>query len=503
MVFDKREAGVLLPIFSLPSKYGIGTFGKEAYNFIDKLKKAKQSYWQVLPHGPTGFGDSPYQSYSTFSGNSYFIDLELLQEKNLLTKEECESINWGEDEGYVDYDAVSKGREILLRKAFERDNYKSSDEYKEFIRTNNYWLEDYALFMALKDENNQKPWYLWTTEEKMREETAINKSKKRLNGKIEYYIYIQFLFFSQWRNLKQYANENNIKIIGDIPIYVSLDSADVWANKHLFDLDENGKPNQVAGCPPDAFSETGQLWGNPVYIWAEHKNDNYRWWISRLKAIFDMYDVIRIDHFRGFEKFYAIPSNHKTAENGKWEQGPGLDLFKEIKNKLGDVKIIAEDLGYITSEVRKLLKDTGYPGMKVMQFAFKKGVNSEYLLHNHIKNCVVYTGTHDNQTSKSWYEDMTWEEKNYAGQYMGFYTEVWDKNRFIRHTMSSPANLVIVPIQDYIELGDEARINTPSTVENNWKWRLKIDQFDDECCRYMAYISNLYYRDNRENQIKK
>ncbi len=495
MVFEKRQAGVLLPVFSLPSKYGIGTFGKEAYKFIDNLKKAKQSYWQVLPHGPTGYADSPYQSYSSFAGNPYFIDLELLQEKNLITKEECDNFIWFTDENYIDYDKVSEGRAILLRKAFERDNYIEILEYKNFIKENSYWINDYALFMALRDENDKKSWHLWKTSEKMREEKAIKDAEKRLEKEINYYIYVQYLFFSQWSALKKYANENGIQIIGDIPIYLSLESSDVWANRRLFELNSDGEPKRVAGCPPDEFAKTGQLWGNPLYLWNVHKKDKFKWWISRMRAIFNMYDVVRIDHFRGFEKFYSIPADAETAENGEWVNGPGIELFNTIKSELGDVKIIAEDLGYITPEVRKLLNDTGYPGMKVMQFAFKKGVNSEYLLHNHIKNCVVYTGTHDNQTSKSWFEGMSWEERNYTGQYMGFYTEEWDKNRFIRHTMSSTANLVIVPLQDYLELGDEARINTPSTVENNWQWRLKQNQFDDECCRYMAYIANLYYRD--------
>ncbi len=497
MVFEKRQTGVLLPVFSLPSRYGIGTFGKEAYNFIDKLKAGKQSYWQVLPHGPTGFGDSPYQAYSTFAGNAYFIDLEMLIEEGLLTREECDSCNWGENPAAVDYEAIAANRSKMLKLAFERDTEVSdTTEYKQFVKHNEYWLPDYALYMALRDENG-KSWLEWKKEEKNKEETAMEAAKQRLSKEIGYYFYVQYLFFKQWASLKKYANKNGIELIGDIPIYISLDSSDVWSNRHLFDLKKDGSPKEVAGCPPDAFSKTGQLWGNPLYLWKVHKEENFAWWVSRMKAIFEMYDVVRIDHFRGFEKFYSIPAKDETAENGKWKKGPGIDLFNAIKKALGDVKIIAEDLGTITPGVRKLLDETGYPGMKIIQFSFTKGVESDYLLHNHIKNCVVYAGTHDNQTSKGWFDSLTWEEKNYAGQYMMFYTEEWEKNRFIRHTLSSVANLVIIPIQDYLELGDEARVNTPGTAVNNWKWRLLPEQFDDETCRYMDYVATLYYRDNK------
>ncbi|MBR5252090.1 MAG: 4-alpha-glucanotransferase [Oscillospiraceae bacterium] len=497
MVFKTRQAGVLLPVFSLPSKYGIGTFGKEAYDFIDKLKMGKQSYWQVLPHGPTGFGDSPYQPYSTFAGNAYFIDLEMLIEEGLLAAYEVEECDWGSDPASVDYDAIAKSRFKMLRLAYSRDDrYADSDEYKKFTAHNAYWLEDYALYMALRDEKG-KSWLEWDKAEKLKEEKAMAQAKVRLADDIEFYRYVQYLFFSQWAKLKAYANKNGIELIGDIPIYLSLDSADVWSNRHLFDLKKDGHPKEVAGCPPDAFSATGQLWGNPLYLWKVHKEENFRWWVSRMKAIFEMYDVVRIDHFRGFEKFYSIPAKDTTAENGKWKKGPGIDLFNAIKAELGDVKIIAEDLGTITPGVKKLLDETGYPGMKVMQFAFTKGVESDYLLHKHVQNCVVYAGTHDNQTSKGWFDSLTWEEKNYAGQYMMFYTEEWEKNRFIRHTLSSVANLVIIPIQDYLELGDEARVNTPGTAVNNWKWRLLPEQFDDETCRYMDYVLTLYYRDNK------
>ena len=489
-----RAAGILLSISSLPGEYGIGCFSKSAYDFVDWLKEAGQTYWQILPLGPTSYGDSPYQSFSTFAGNPYYISLEALINEGVLTKEECDAADLGNKPNDISYHKLYDHRYPLLRLAYERSQISENPDYIKFANENDWWLSDYALFMAVKDRFDGKPWTDWAEDIRLRYPNAMDYYRRELYFDIEFQKYLQFKFFEQWHQLKAYANSKGIQIIGDIPIYVAMDSADAWAHPELFQLDEKNVPIAVAGCPPDGFSATGQLWGNPLYAWKVHKEEGFKWWVSRVKALFEMYDVVRIDHFRGFEKFYSIPAKDETAENGKWKTGPGIDLFNAIKAELGDVKIIAEDLGHITAGVRKLLDETGYPGMKIMQFAFTKGVESDYLLHNHIKNCVVYTGTHDNQTAKGWYESLTWEEQNYSGQYMMFYTEVWEKNRFIRHTLSSPANLAIVSLQDYLELGDEARINTPGTAVNNWKWRLTPEQFDDETCRYMAYVTELYYR---------
>ncbi|MEG0019843.1 MAG: 4-alpha-glucanotransferase, partial [Oscillospiraceae bacterium] len=456
---------------------------------------ARQGYWQVLPQGPTSYGDSPYQSFSTFAGNPYFIDLVKLIDQGLLMKWECDECYFGDNQNYIDYKALYDTRLGLLKRAFDRADISQDENYASFKKENEFWLEDYALYMAIKTDNGGVSWQEWQRPLKTRQPQALENAGQRLSREVEFYRYIQFLFFEQWNRLKRYANDSGIEIIGDLPIYVALDSADVWANPELFHLDEDFAPIEVAGCPPDAFSMTGQLWGNPLYDWQQHTKTGFSWWLKRIKSTLTMYDVVRIDHFRGFDEYYAIPYGSETAERGVWKKAPGEELFQAIKQQLGQARIIAEDLGVITPTVKSLLAKTGYPGMKVMQFAFYKGCNSDYLLHNHIKNSVVYTGTHDNRTSKGWFCDMSWIDKNYAGQYMGFATEEWDKNRFLRHVMSSPANLVIVPIQDYMELGDEARINTPSTMGNNWKWRMSKGQFTPDICRYMAYITRLYFRE--------
>ena len=494
MIFEERKAGVLLPVFSLPSAYGIGTFGTQAYRFVDLLHQAKQSYWQVLPQGATSYRDSPYQSFSTFAGNPYFIDLELLIEKGVITKADCDSLFFGDDENYIDYKAMYENRYKLLRIAFANDCSRQSKEYIEFKEQSDFWLSDYALFMAVKDKNNGSPWYLWQDAERLKQPFCMENLHRELSEDIEFYKYLQYLFFAQWRALKSYANQKGIQIIGDIPIYVALDSADVWADKNLFMLDDNGLPTMVAGCPPDGFSATGQLWGNPLYNWQQHQNTNFAWWIKRVEQTFQMYDVVRIDHFRGFDEFYAIPFGNSTAEKGIWLKAEGQQLFDTVNRRLGNVKIIAEDLGHITESVRKLLRQTGYPGMKVMQFAFSKDYESSYLLHNHIKNCVVYTGTHDNQTSKGWFYSLSTEDRNYAAQYMGFCDENWSADKFLKHTLSSCANLVIIPMQDYLDIGNEGRINTPSTIEKNWRWRMSKTLFTQETAEYMANLAKLYYR---------
>ena len=362
----KRGSGVLLPVSSIPSKYGIGAFSKEAYDFVDKLAKGGQQYWQILPLGATGYGDSPYQSFSTFAGNPYYIDLEALIEEGLLTAEECDSVDFGGDERTVDYEKIYFNRFDVLRKAYERSEHKTTDEYKEFIKKNKDWLEDYALYMAVKNSMEGKSWIEWDEDIRMRQPEAITRYKKELKDEIDFYKFQQYKFAQQWTKLKSYANENGVKIIGDIPIYVAFDSADAWAGPELFQFDEAGYPTGVAGCPPDAFSATGQLWGNPLYKWEYHKETGYKWWIKRIAYCFDLYDVVRIDHFRGFDEYYDIPYGDKTAENGCWRKGPGIDLFKAMNKKLGEREIIAEDLGFLTDTVLQLLEDTGYPGMKVL-----------------------------------------------------------------------------------------------------------------------------------------
>lgn len=499
----KRESGILFPISSLPSKYGIGCFSMEAYEFVDFLVESGQRYWQILPLGPTGFGDSPYQSFSTFAGNPYFISPENLIEDGLLTKEECDSIDWGSDPEKVDYGALYNGRFNLLKKAYDRFKVTEdqNEEYQEFLKKQSYWLEDYCLFMALKLENNGKPWTEWDLLYKNRVETAVTMLDAVIQETVDFFRFQQFEFMSQWTRLKNYANAHGVKIIGDIPFYVAFDSADTWSHPELFQFDEDLNPVSVAGCPPDAFSATGQLWGNPVYNWEYNKNTKYKWWISRIARCYEFYDVIRIDHFRGFDEYYAIPAKDETAENGKWEKGPGMDLFNAVREELGDVQIIAEDLGYITPSVRKLLKDSGFPGMKVLQFAFDGSENSEYLPYKHIRNCVVYTGTHDNETSRSWIEHLNDHDRDYVRRYIhsehtDYGAFVWD---FIREAYRSVADLCIVPLQDYLVLDNSARINCPAVGEGNWQWRLKPHFLSSELSKSIYDLTKLYGRLPKED----
>ena len=479
---SERAAGILMPISSLPSEYGIGCFSKSAYEFVDWLKKAGQSYWQILPLGPTSYGDSPYQSFSTFAGNPYFISLEALVEEGVLTKAECEAVDWGKAKGSIDYKKIYEGRYPLLRKAYERSKIHENAEYQKFVEENSWWLSDYALFMAVKDRFDGVEWKLWADDIKLRWGPAMDYYREELYFDIEFQQYMQFKFYEQWMQLKAYANKKEIQIIGDIPIYVAMDSADTWAHPELFQLDEENVPVAVAGCPPDGFSATGQLWGNPLYRWGYHKETGYQWWISRLAYVFRLYDVVRIDHFRGFDEYFSIPYGAETAVDGHWEKGPGMDLFRTMKETLGNLPIIAEDLGFLTDTVRQLLKDSGYPGMKVLEFAFVAGEGSDYLPHNYDKNCVVYTGTHDNDTLQGWYQTLSEEDKEMTKEYLNNpYTpdeEVhWD---FISLAMRSVADTCIIPVQDYLGLGNKARINTPSTLGGNWMWRMKKGAFTDE-----------------------
>lgn len=491
-----RRNGMLLPIASLPSPYGIGGFSKEAYEFIDLLEETGQKLWQILPLGPTSYGDSPYQSFSTFAGNPYFIDLDTLAEKGWLTKEACEASDYGDNESYIDYGRIYNSRFVLLKQAFLNSDILSDEKFTEFCKANQHWLPDYALYMALKNQNDGKSWIEWEEEIRLRKPEAVEYYKKELEEECNFYEFLQYEFHEQWTKVKEYAHEKGIQIVGDVPIYVAFDSADTWANPELFQLDEKNLPLGVAGCPPDAFSATGQLWGNPLYNWAYHKKTGYDWWLKRIAYCFDLYDIVRIDHFRGFDEYYSIPYGDETAVNGHWEKGPGMDLFNTVKEKLGELDIIAEDLGFLTESVFQLLKDSGYPGMKVLQFAFDPSEDSDYLTYKYQRNCVVYTGTHDNDTTAGWFEKLSDGDKEVALRYMNsFYTpkeeQHWD---LIALAMRSTADTCIIPVQDFLGLGSEARINMPSTLGDNWKWRMTKGAFSEELKEKIHRMTKLYGR---------
>lgn len=491
-----RESGVLLPIASLPTKYGIGGFSKEAYDFVDWLKKTGCHYWQILPLGPTGYGDSPYQSISTFAGNPYFIDLEELIKAGLLTKKECAEADYGDDPRFIDYGKIYNTRLKLLKKAYLKSNHKKDKAYVKFCEENAYWLDDYALFVTLKNDHNGACWAEWEEDIKTRKAAAVKAAVKKYADEIDFYKFNQYMFNTQWMKLKTYANDLGIKIIGDIPIYVAFDSADAWANQKLFEFDSDGNPTEVAGCPPDGFSADGQLWGNPIYNWTYHKRTGFKWWISRVSHCFDLYDVVRVDHFRGFDEFYAIPAGESTAKNGKWKKGPGMALFNAITDAIGEKPIIAEDLGFLTDGVKKLLSDSGFPGMKVLQFAFYPHDPSIYLMHNHIENSVVYTGTHDNDTTKSWFEHLNDEEKNFVAEYLGT-GKIAPKDAawtLIRAAFRSVSNLAIVPMQDFLNAGSEARLNAPSTFGSNWRWRILAKECSPELADKIARMNWMYQR---------
>lgn len=491
-----RKSGILLPISALKSKYGIGAFSKDAYEFVDFLKEAGQSYWQILPLGPTGFGDSPYQSFSSFAGNPYFISLEALITEGLLTDEECSILDCDKDKRFIEYEKIYKNKIKLLKIAFKRTHLQNDDRYFAFVSENVRWLEDYALFMALKDYYGGLPWYEWDVDVKMHQAKALEEYTIRLQREVDFWKYTQFVFFNQWNDLKEYANERDIKIIGDIPFYVAYDSVDAWSNSAIFELDTNKEPINVAGCPPDGFSPNGQLWGNPLYKWEILKETGYKWWIYRVEHSFKLYDVLRIDHFRGFDEYYSIPYESKTAKNGKWVKGPSKDLFDKIKEKLGKKQIIAEDLGFVTDSVKELLDHCEFPGMKIFQFAFDErdtGAQNDYLPHNYEENSVSYTGTHDNPTIVSWFFEITDKERKMVRSYLcDFHTPDCDINLPIIGTlMRSNSNLVIIPLQDYLGYDSRARINKPSTVGSNWTWRTIGEDFSKELKEIIYNITKL------------
>ena len=493
----KRANGILLPISSLPSQYGIGAFDQEAYRFVNQLKEAGQKYWQILPLGPTGYGDSPYQSFSTFAGNPYLISLQEFIEQGVLTKEECDAIDFTGHPNYIEYEKLYRGRFPLLRRAFERSDVMKNQEFWKFVDEKKNWLEDYALFMAIKDLKNGIAFTEWEEEIRLRKPEALQKYREICKDDVLFYEFLQFEFSRQWSKLKTYANEQGIQIIGDIPIYVSADSADAWANPELFQFDENCIPIAVAGCPPDGFSATGQLWGNPLYDWSIHEETGFEWWIQRIQSCIGWYDLIRIDHFRGFDEYYSIPYGSPNAVGGHWEKGPGISIFSRLEERLGELNIIAEDLGFLTDTVRNLLKDTGFPGMKVLQFAFDTREESDYMPHNYDKNCVVYTGTHDNETTKGWFEHLPEQDKNVALKYMNVRDEISNEKltwHLISLAMRSVATLCIIPMQDFLLLGDDARINTPSTLGDNWKWRMGKDDITAELAHQILEMTKIYGR---------
>ncbi len=496
-----RAAGILLSVSSLPGRFGIGCFSRSAYDFVDWLKEAGQTYWQILPLGPTSYGDSPYQSFSTFAGNPYFISLDELIEEGVLTEKECKSADFGKKADDIDYEKVYKKRYPLLRKAYERSRVSENPDYVRFVEENRWWLSDYALFMAVKDRFEGAPWTEWAEDIRLRWQNAMDYYRRELYYDIEFQQYLQYKFFSQWRRLKAYANEKGIRIIGDIPIYVAMDSADAWAHPELFQLDENNVPTAVAGCPPDGFSADGQLWGNPLYRWDYHQNTGYGWWMSRMWYCFQLYDVVRIDHFRGFDEYYSIPFGAENAKDGHWEKGPGIDLFRCMEQRLGRHQVIAEDLGYVTDSVRKLVRESGFPGMKVLEFAFDSrdsGSANDYLPHNYIENSVAYTGTHDNETITGWFKSITKEERQMARDYLcDQHTPAKELYKsFIALVMRSNSRMCIVPMQDYMGLDNRCRMNQPSTLGKNWKWRLVKGELSEELKEEILAVAKRYGRMN-------
>ena len=529
----KRSSGILLPISSLPSPYGIGAFGKAAYAFADFLKAAGQKYWQLLPLGPTSYGDSPYQSFSTYAGNPYFIDLDLLVKDKLLTKQEVEACAWGTNPRYVDYGKIYESRYALLEKAKENGWAREREKVRAFEKENEGWLPDYALFMALKRHFEMQPWLEWPEDIRLHKSEAVQKYRQLLSDEVDFWVFVQFLFFRQWDALRRYARERGVQFIGDVPIYVALDSADVWSNPRLFQLDEGNVPKEVAGVPPDAFTEDGQLWGNPLYDWDAMRADGFGWWIRRIEGAQRLYDVIRIDHFRGFESYWAVPYGDKTARRGRWKPGPGMALIGVLKNWFTGLEFIAEDLGYTTPEVEKLLADSGFPGMKILQFAFDPAeqrsgrLENAFLPHTYKLPCVVYTGTHDNDTTQGWLDSLCREDQSegdgcamlaLVASYMKGEAVSLEEAKalrssgalcraMIRTAFASTADFAVVPLQDVYCLGTGARMNTPSTSGANWSWRAEKGMIEgskaekaaawlkNEACAWLSQLVTLYARD--------
>ena len=488
-----RKSGILMHISSLPGPYGIGTMGKSAYEFIDFLARAGQRYWQLLPLNPTGYGDSPYQSFSAYAGNPYLIDLDQLIREGLLTREEVEAVDWGSDPCRVNYYSLYQNRGRLLALACSR--FASNEDFRVFLEENHWWLEDYALFMALKERFHGKPWQDWSISLMLRYEPVLESVREELADKIACHRFMQYQFFRQWNALHSYAREKGIRIIGDVPIYVPLDSADVWVNQGLFRLDANRRPTAVAGCPPDSFSAEGQLWGNPIYDWETMEKNGFRWWIQRLSAAAKLYDVIRFDHFRGFESYWSIPAGETTAINGAWVKGPGEAFIRAVGEALPDTEFIAEDLGFITPEVRSLQEFSGFPGMKVIQFAFDSREEGDYYPHHYPVNSVCYSGTHDNSTLLQWFREAAPADVREAVDYFGLTEEEGFVRGMLRGCMQSVSKLCIVQLQDWLELDGSARMNVPGTLtDQNWSWRLASGALNSELADRIYHQTELYGR---------
>lgn len=492
----ERSAGILLHPTSLPGKYGIGDLGKDAFYFIDFLVAAKQSVWQVFPLGPTGYGDSPYQCFSAFAGNPLLISPDILIKEGLLTQEDISEIPHS-DPQKVDFGQIINFKNILLQKAFEKYAAKEENGFEIFCEANKDWLDDYALFMAVKEYHNGILWTQWSEDIAFRKKGSTETWTQKLENKIFYQKFIQFKFYQQWNAVKDYANSKGIKIMGDLPIFIAYDSADLWANKELFTIDDHGKLETVAGVPPDYFSATGQLWGNPLYKWDVMKKHNFKWWEKRFGQMFELFDIVRIDHFRGFDAYWEIPGDAPTAQEGEWVKAPGKKLFQVITKHLGDVPIVAEDLGVITKSVEELRDSFNFPGMKILQFGFGPDGDKGFLPHNHIHNSVVYTGSHDNDTTKGFFENekrmdtgiFEWTQRylNYYGDNIVF--------AVIKAAYSSVANTTIIPMQDMLNLGTEARMNFPGKLGGNWTWRFTWDQIPEELAEIYKDMVDMYDRD--------
>jgi 4-alpha-glucanotransferase len=493
---NKRAAGILLAVSSLPSPYGIGTFGEAAREWMRFLKSSGQKYWQILPLGPTGWGDSPYQSFSAFAISPYYIDLGTLIEQGLLTLNETDGIRWYKKADAVDYATQYRRREPLLRLAAERfKTMQDTAAFDSFCSQNQFWLEDYSLFMALKKKHRGRPWLDWGEQLKLHNKAAIQKVKKALAEDIYYYSLVQYIAYTQWQGIRDYAQSLGLAIIGDMPIYVAADSADAWANSELFLLDEVRRPIRVAGCPPDPFSAGGQLWGNPLYRWDQMAKTGFAWWIARLRFSFSLYDIVRIDHFRGFESFFSIDAHAKDASGGEWVKGPGLAFIETLQRELPGASIIAEDLGYLTPEVKALLKASGFPGMKILQFAFDSRESSDYVPHTFERNCVVYTGTHDNSTSLGWFKAAFPDDIQLALDYFGIKNGREGNWAFIRSALASVAATAIIPMQDYLGLDDRTRMNIPSTLGGgNWRWRMLPGAASPQLAEKIRQLTHIYGR---------